>query len=69
MCLILSIKKKAKCRLNYKIFGDIGEDVIVSFMVVESLDNWQTIMKQLSDVYKSGYWIREIMVVHLIQRI
>lgn len=41
--------------LNYKIFGDIGEDVIILHGLLGSLDNWQTIAKQLSDVYR--VWI------------
>lgn len=41
--------------LNYKVFGDIGEDVIILHGLLGSLDNWQTIARQLSETYR--VWI------------
>ncbi|HUH72786.1 MAG TPA: alpha/beta fold hydrolase [Chitinophagales bacterium] len=38
--------------LNYKVFGEIGEDVIIIHGLLGSLDNFQTIAKQLSDTYR-----------------
>lgn len=38
--------------LNYKVFGDVGEDVIILHGLLGSLDNFQTIAKQLSDTYR-----------------
>ncbi len=38
--------------LNYKVFGDVGEDIIILHGLLGSLDNFQTIAKQLSDTYR-----------------
>jgi len=38
--------------LNYKVYGDIGEDVIILHGLLGSLDNWQTIAKALSETYR-----------------
>lgn len=38
--------------LNYKVFGDKGEELIILHGLLGSLDNWQTIAKQLSDTYR-----------------
>lgn len=44
--------------LNYKVFGDIGEDIIILHGLLGSLDNWQTIAKSLSDTYR--VWIVDL---------
>lgn len=44
--------------LNYKVFGDIGEDVIILHGLLGSLDNWQTIAKRLSDTYR--VWLLDL---------
>jgi esterase len=38
--------------LNYKVFGDVGEDIIIIHGLLGSLDNFQTIAKQLSETYR-----------------
>lgn len=38
--------------LNYKVFGDVGEDVIVIHGLLGSLDNLQTFGKQISKTYR-----------------
>lgn len=44
--------------LNYKVFGDVGEDIIIIHGLLGSLDNFQTIAKQLSDTYR--VWILDM---------
>lgn len=44
--------------LNHKVFGDIGEDVIILHGLLGSLDNWQTIAKKLSETYR--VWILDL---------
>ena len=41
--------------LNYKVFGDFGEDVIILHGLLGSLDNWQTVARSLEDTYR--IWI------------
>ena len=38
--------------LNYKLYGDKGRDVIILHGLFGSLDNWQTLAKELSAEYK-----------------
>lgn len=38
--------------LNYKVFGDVGEDIIIIHGLLGSLDNFQSIAKQLSETYR-----------------
>lgn len=39
-------------QLNYKTFGDNGEPLIILHGLMGSLDNWQTIARQLSSTYR-----------------
>ncbi len=41
--------------LNYKVFGEFGEDLIILHGLLGSLDNWQTIARKLSETYR--VWI------------
>jgi pimeloyl-ACP methyl ester carboxylesterase len=38
--------------LNFKLYGDRGKDVIILHGLLGSLDNWQTIARELSGQYK-----------------
>lgn len=44
--------------LNYKVFGEFGEDVIILHGLLGSLDNFQTIARELSHVYR--VWIVDL---------
>ncbi len=39
-------------QLNYKKFGESGQHIIILHGLLGSLDNWQTIAKQLADTYQ-----------------